>query len=126
MIKTVDIQTSETREIYKYLSDAITPRPIAFVSTIDSKGNKNLSPFSFFNVFSINPPILVFSPVKRVRDNSSKDTLDNILETKECVISLVTKDMVQQVSLASCDFEKSINDESSTSSSFNIISLIVK
>ncbi len=110
MIKTVDIQTSETREIYKYLSDAITPRPIAFVSTIDSKGNKNLSPFSFFNVFSINPPILVFSPVKRVRDNSSKDTLDNILETKECVISLVTKDMVQQVSLASCDFEKSINE----------------
>ena len=76
MIKTIDVKSVETGTIYRYLSDTITPRPIAFVSTIDSKGNKNLSPFSFFNVFSINPPILVFSPVKRVRDNTEKDTLN--------------------------------------------------
>tara|TARA_B100000902_G_scaffold90361_1_gene94048 strand:+ start:2963 stop:3805 length:843 start_codon:yes stop_codon:yes gene_type:complete len=110
MIKTIDIQSSESKDIYKYLSDSITPRPIAFVSTIDNNGNKNLSPFSFFNVFSVNPPILVFSPVRRVRDNSSKHTLDNIKQIKECVISLVTEDMGQQVSLASCDFGFEVNE----------------
>ena len=110
MIKSIDIKSAGTKEIYQYLSDAITPRPIAFVSTIDRKGNKNLSPFSFFNVFSISPPILVFSPVNRVRNNTSKHTLNNVKETKECVISLVTKDMDQQVSLASCDFELDVNE----------------
>ena len=77
MIKTIDITAGETKNLYQYLSAAVTPRPIAFVSTIDSKGNKNLSPFSFFNVFSINPPILVFSPVRRVRNNTSKHTYYN-------------------------------------------------
>jgi len=110
MIKTIDITAGETKNLYQYLSAAVTPRPIAFVSTIDSKGNKNLSPFSFFNVFSINPPILVFSPVRRVRNNTSKHTLDNVLQVKECVIALVTEEIVQQVSLSSCDFDAKINE----------------
>lgn len=110
MIKTIDIQSGETAGLYQYLSAAVTPRPIAFVSTIDSEGNKNLSPFSFFNVFSINPPILVFSPVRRVRNNTSKHTLDNVHQVKECVISLVTEEIAQQVSLASCDFDKETNE----------------
>ena len=96
--------------MYQYLSSAITPRPIAFVSTIDKSGNKNLSPFSFFNVFSVNPPILVFSPVRRMRNNTSKHTLDNVLQLKECVISLVTEDIAQQVSLSSCDFDSETNE----------------
>ena len=106
MIKTIDIQAGETTGLYQYLSGAITPRPIAFVSTVDQDGNKNLSPFSFFNVFSINPPVLVFSPVRRVRDNSLKHTLNNVTQTKECVIALVTEEITQQVSLSSCDFDK--------------------
>ena len=110
MIKTIDIASTESRDLYKYLSNTITPRPIALVSTIDSEGNKNLSPFSFFNVFSINPPILVFSPVRKVRNNSSKDTLDNLHQIKECVIALVTEEIGQQVSLTSCEFSTKINE----------------
>lgn len=110
MIKTIDVKSGETAGLYQYLSAAVTPRPIAFVSTIDAEGNKNLSPFSFFNVFSVNPPILVFSPVRRVRNNTSKHTLDNVHQVKECVISLVTEDIAQQVSLASCDFDSEINE----------------
>ena len=110
MIKTIDIQSGETAGLYQYLSAAVTPRPIAFVSTVDSKGNENLSPFSFFNVFSINPPILVFSPVRRVRNNTSKHTLENVHQVKECVISLVTEKIAQQVSLASCDFDNETNE----------------
>lgn len=110
MIKTIDIQSGETAGLYQYLSAAVTPRPIAFVSTIDAEGNENLSPFSFFNVFSINPPILVFSPVRRVRNNTSKHTLDNVHQVRECVISLVTEEIAQQVSLASCDFDKETNE----------------
>jgi flavin reductase (DIM6/NTAB) family NADH-FMN oxidoreductase RutF len=110
MIKTIDVKSGETAGLYKYLSAAVTPRPIAFVSTIDKDGNKNLSPFSFFNVFSVNPPILVFSPVRRVRNNTSKHTLDNVKEVKECVISLVNEDIAQQVSLASCDFDAETNE----------------
>ncbi|MDC0249758.1 flavin reductase family protein [Flavobacteriales bacterium] len=110
MIKTIDITSGETAEIYQYLTSAVTPRPIAFVSSIDSKGNKNLSPFSFFNAFSVNPPILVFSPVRRVRNNTSKHTLDNLHQIKECVISLVTEEIAQQVSLSSCDFDAETNE----------------
>ncbi len=110
MIKTIDITAGETTNIYQYLSSAITPRPIAFVSSIDSNGNKNLSPFSFFNVFSVNPPVLVFSPVRRVRNNTSKHTLENVSQVKECVIALVTEEIVQQVSLASCDFDAKTNE----------------
>ena len=110
MIKTIDLTSGETTGIYQYLTSAVTPRPIAFVSTIDSEGNKNLSPFSFFNAFSVNPPILVFSPVRRVRNNTSKHTLDNLYQVKECVISLVTKEIAQQVSLSSCDFDAETNE----------------
>jgi len=110
MIKTIDVKSGETAGLYQYLSAAVTPRPIAFVSTIDKDGNKNLSPFSFFNVFSVNPPILVFSPVRRVRNNTSKHTLENVHQVKECVISLVNEDIAQQVSLASCDFDAETNE----------------
>ena len=110
MIRSIDVASTESKDLYKYLSDSITPRPIAFVSSINKKGHKNLSPFSFFNVFSINPPILVFSPVNRIRNNSSKDTLENVKDVKECVISLVTEEMAQQVSLASCDFDSNVNE----------------
>ena len=110
MIKTIDVKSGETAGLYQYLSAAVTPRPIAFVSTIDIEGNKNLSPFSFFNVFSVNPPVLVFSPVRRVRNNTSKHTLDNLHQVKECVISLVTEEIAQQVSLSSCDFDAETNE----------------
>ena len=110
MIRSIDVKSTEAAKIYNYLSNTVTPRPIAFVSTINKNGNKNLSPFSFFNVFSVNPPILVFSPVRRVRNNTSKHTLDNIKEVKECVISLVSEEIAQQVSLSSCDFEANVNE----------------
>ena len=110
MTKTLDITKGETEGLYNFLSSAITPRPIALVSTIDKDGNRNLAPFSFFNVFSVNPPILIFSPVKSGRFGTNKHTLENILEIKECVIGLVTEDTAQQVSLASCSFEKGVNE----------------
>ena len=110
MITSIDAKSTRSRDLYRYLSDAVTPRPIAFVSSIDKKGNKNLSPFSFFNVFSIDPPVLVFSPVNRTRDNTSKDTLENVKDINECVISLVTEEIAQQVSLASCEFDSNVNE----------------
>lgn len=93
-----------------YLQHVIAPRPICFASTIDKAGRVNLSPFSFFNLFSSNPPIVVFSPARRVRDNTTKHTLENVLEIPEVVINIVTYDMVQQVSLASCEFPKETNE----------------
>ena len=110
MIKTIDITNGETDGLYKYLSSAITPRPIALVSTIDKNGNKNLAPFSFFNIFSVNPPIMIFSPVKSARFGNNKDTLENIKQIRECVIGLVNENIAQQVSLASCSFDKDINE----------------
>ena len=110
MITSIDAKSTKSKDLYRYLSDAVTPRPIAFVSSIDKKGNKNLSPFSFFNVFSIDPPVLVFSPVNRTRDNTSKDTLENVKDINECVISLVTEEIAQQVSLASCEFDSNVNE----------------
>jgi flavin reductase (DIM6/NTAB) family NADH-FMN oxidoreductase RutF len=97
-------------KLQAYLQSAVSPRPIAFVSSIDKAGNVNLSPFSFFNMFSMNPPILVFSPSRRVRDNSEKHTLENIREVDEVVINIVNYNMVQQISLASCDFPKGVNE----------------
>ncbi len=94
----------------QWLQHAIAPRPVAFASTIDKEGNVNLSPFSFFNLFSSNPPIVVFSPARRVRDNTTKDTLDNVLQVSEVVINIVDYDMVQQVSLSSSEFPKGINE----------------
>ena len=97
-------------EVQNYLQHAIAPRPICFASTIDKAGNINLSPFSFFNLFSSNPPIVIFSPARRVRDNSTKHTLENVKEVPEVVINIVDFEMVQQVSLASCDFPKGTNE----------------
>lgn len=97
-------------KLQSYLQGAVAPRPIAFVSSIDLKGNVNLSPFSFFNMFSMNPPILIFSPSRRVRDNSTKHTLQNVLEVPEVVINIVSYSMVEQTSLASCDFPKGANE----------------
>ncbi len=97
-------------KLQAYLQSAVSPRPIAFVSSIDKAGNVNLSPFSFFNMFSMNPPILVFSPSRRVRDNSEKHTLENIREVDEVVINIVNYNMVQQTSLTSCDFPKGVNE----------------
>ncbi len=92
------------------LQHAVAPRPIALASTVDANGNPNLSPFSFFNVFSANPPILVFSPARRVRNNTTKDTLENVLATREVVINVVTYAMVQQTSLASSEYPTGVNE----------------
>ena len=93
-----------------YLQYAIAPRPICFASTTDKAGNINLSPFSFFNMFSSNPPVCVFSPARRVRDNTTKHTLENLHEVPEVVINIVNYHMVQQVSLASVEYPKGINE----------------
>ena len=97
-------------KLQTYLQSAVAPRPIAFVSSIDAQGNVNLSPFSFFNMFSMNPPILIFSPSRRVRDNSTKHTLQNVLEVPEVVINIVSYSIVEKISLASCDFPKGTNE----------------
>lgn len=93
-----------------YLQHSIAPRPICFASTINKEGEVNLSPFSFFNLFSSNPPVVVFSPSRRVRDNTTKHTLENLREVPEVVINIVTLEMVQQVSLASCEYPKGVNE----------------
>ncbi|MBU2526541.1 MAG: flavin reductase family protein [Bacteroidetes bacterium] len=100
----------DNSRLYAYLSSAVAPRPIAFASTIDAHGNPNLSPFSFFNVFSSSPPILVFSPVNRGQDGSQKDTLLNVQEVPEVVINVVNYEMVQQMSLSSTAYPKGINE----------------
>lgn len=97
-------------EVQNLLQGAVTPRPIAFASTVDKAGNVNLSPFSFFNLFSANPPVLVFSPSRRVRDNTTKHTLDNVLKVPEVVIHIVGFDRVEQMSLASTEYPKGINE----------------
>jgi flavin reductase (DIM6/NTAB) family NADH-FMN oxidoreductase RutF len=89
---------------------AVAPRPIAFASTLDEEGNPNLSPFSFFNVFSSNPPILIFSPARRGRDNTTKHTYENAKVVRECVINIVNYDIVQQMSLASVEYPKGVNE----------------
>jgi len=99
-----------TQKLHSYLLSAIAPRPIAFASTIDKDGHPNLSPFSFFNVFSANPPILIFSPSRRVRDNSTKHTLENAEAVQEVVINVVNYDIVQQASLSSTDYAKGVNE----------------
>ncbi|MBC7617272.1 MAG: flavin reductase family protein [Pedobacter sp.] len=97
-------------QLQNYLQYAIAPRPICFASTIDAAGNINLSPFSFFNLFSTNPPVCIFSPARRVRDNTTKHTLENVLVVKECVINIVDYAMVQQTSLASTEYGKGVNE----------------
>jgi len=99
-----------TAKLHGYLLSAVAPRPIALASTIDKDGNPNLSPFSFFNVFSANPPILIFSPARRVKDNTTKHTLENVHEIKEVVINIVNYDIVQQMSLSSTEYAKNVNE----------------
>ena len=106
----LDLKELKPAEKQYYLQHVIAPRPICFASTIDKAGNVNLSPFSFFNMFSSNPPVIIFSPARRVRDNTTKHTLQNVLEVPEVVINIVTYDMVQQTSLASCEFPKEVNE----------------
>lgn len=97
-------------KMHGLLLDAVAPRPIAFASTIDLQGRVNLSPFSFFNVFSANPPIVVFSPARRGRDNSTKHTYENVLKVPEVVINIVNYNMVHQTSLASVEYPKGVNE----------------
>ena len=100
----------KTTELHSYLLGAVAPRPICFASTVDKDANPNLSPFSFFNAFGSNPTTLIFSPARRVRDNTTKHTLQNIYETKEVVINVVNYAMVQQASLSSCEYPKGVDE----------------
>ena len=106
----VDLKNTTLPQRQSYLQHAIAPRPVCFASTIDQHGNVNLSPFSFFNLFSITPPIVIFSPSRRARDNTTKHSYENILEVPEVVVNIVDYNMVQQVSLASCEFPKGVNE----------------
>ncbi len=108
--KTFTPSELEPRDVHHYLLTAVAPRPIALVSTIDEKGQVNVSPFSFFNVFSSNPPIMIFSPSRRVVNNTTKHTLENVLATKEAVINIVSYDLVQQTSLSSTEYAKGVNE----------------
>lgn len=106
----IDPKNISAAEFQNYLQGAVAPRPIAFASTIDKNGYVNLSPFSYFNVFSSNPPILIFSPSRRVRDNTIKHTLENVMEVKEVVINIVDFKMVEQMSLSSTEYDKGVNE----------------
>ena len=99
-----------TKDLHGYLLSSVGPRPIALVSTIDNEGRPNLSPFSFFNVFSANPPIAIFSPARRVRNNTTKHTLQNAVSTKEVVINVVSYPIVEQTSLSSTEYKEGINE----------------
>ncbi len=110
MVKSFDLSELDGKTAHAHLLGAVGPRPIAFASTIDAEGNPNLSPFSYFNVFSSNPPIVVFSPARRVRDNTTKHTLHNAEATREVVINIVNYDMVQQMSLASTEYGDGVNE----------------
>lgn len=107
---TVNPKELKTSLFHSYMLSAIAPRPIAFASTIGNDGNPNLSPFSFFNAFGSHPPVVVFSPSRRVRDNTTKHTLQNVYEVKEVVINVVNYAMVQQASLASTEYPKGVNE----------------
>lgn len=109
-MKTIDPKDLSSQDLQTIMQTAVAPRPIAFASTISKKGAPNLSPFSFFNMVSTVPPILVFSPSRRVRDNTTKHTLENIIETNEVVIGVVNYDIVQQVSLSSTDYDEGVNE----------------
>ena len=109
-MKEIEIDSLNSQELYSLLTSTVTPRPIAFVSTKDSSGQDNLSPFSFFNVFSVTPPVVVFSPVNRISDDSKKDTLKNVINSKVCVIALANTKIVQQVSLASGNYDSNIDE----------------
>ena len=109
MIK-INPEEEGTKSLHHYLLSSVGPRPIALASTIDKNGCPNLSPFSYFNIFSSNPPILVFSPARRVRDNTTKDTLENAKEVKEVVINVVTENIVEQMTITSLDYPNTIDE----------------
>lgn len=109
-IKTISPKEVSIADFHSILLSAVAPRPIAFASTLDSEGNINLSPFSFFNAFGANPPILIFSPARRVRDNTTKHTLENVRQVPEVVINVVNYAMVEQTSLASTEYDKGVNE----------------
>lgn len=109
-IKTIDPNALTTPELHKILLSAVAPRPIALASTIDQDGNVNLSPFSFFNVFSANPPIMIFSPARRGRDNTTKHTFDNVKQHQEVVINIVNYAIVEQMSLSSTEYAQGVNE----------------
>jgi flavin reductase (DIM6/NTAB) family NADH-FMN oxidoreductase RutF len=107
---TIIPQNTEISRLHGYLLSAVAPRPIALASTIDENGKPNLSPFSFFNVFSANPPILIFSPARRIRENTTKHTFENVKQTKEVVINVVNYDMIYQTSLSSSEYERGVSE----------------
>lgn len=107
---TIDPQNTPTPDLHQYMIGAIAPRPIAFVSTISEEGVANVAPYSFFNAFSSNPPIVVFSSNRKVRGNTTKDTLKNVEDTGECVINIVNYDMVYQMSLASVSYPPEVSE----------------
>ncbi len=109
-MKTINPKDVSVPAFHALMLGAIAPRPIAFASTIDAQGNVNLSPFSFFNAFGANPPLLIFSPARRVRDNTTKHTLENVREVPEVVINVVNYALVQQMSLTSTEYDKGINE----------------
>ena len=109
-IKTISPSDVSQPELHSYLLAAVAPRPICFASTVDKDGNVNLSPFSFFNVFSSNPPVLIFSPARSGRDGSMKHTHQNVLEVPEVVINIVNYPMVEQMSLSSTAYDKGVNE----------------
>ena len=107
---TLDPKTLPIQKLHQYLLGAVGPRPIAFASTIDSEGNTNLAPFSFFNVFSANPPIMIFSPARSGRTNETKDTYKNVKLNPEVVINVVNYDIVHQMSLASSPYAPGVSE----------------
>jgi len=109
-VKTISPSDISQPELHAYLLSAVAPRPICFASTVDKDGNVNLSPFSFFNVFSSNPPVLIFSPARSGRDGSMKHTHENVLEVPEVVINIVNYPMVEQMSLSSTAYDKGVNE----------------
>jgi flavin reductase (DIM6/NTAB) family NADH-FMN oxidoreductase RutF len=107
---TLDPKTLPIQKLHQYLLGAVGPRPIAFASTIDENGNTNLAPFSFFNVFSANPPIMIFSPARSGRTNETKDTYNNVKINPEVVINVVNYDIVHQMSLASSPYAPGVSE----------------
>jgi flavin reductase (DIM6/NTAB) family NADH-FMN oxidoreductase RutF len=110
MYQSINLKEISTTDAQSFLQHAIAPRPICFATTIDAVGNVNLSPFSFFNLFSTHPPVVIFSPARRIRNNTTKHTLENVLVVPEVAINIVSYDMVQQVSLASCEYSKETDE----------------
>ncbi|MCB0595813.1 MAG: flavin reductase family protein, partial [Phaeodactylibacter sp.] len=109
-MRIIDPNTTSTEELHQYLVGTVAPRPIAFASTVDEEGRPNLAPYSFFNCFSSNPPILVFSSNRRVSNNTTKDTLHNVEKTGEVVINAVNFSIVRQMAVASMDYPQGVSE----------------